>query len=185
MQFFCVHPAHVEQQQIGSEQAQFFQPGDIAHPVFQMRSDGFIAILTSMTDDADAALLSELAQPVQQVVGAGDRDANREPGLQAAVQGAFELGDHVVGANERLVGRLEEALGKIAHRGLTHVEHGAGDHPAHAAFSDGLCCLGAEIAAGIGKARGAGPDHLDLGKPRRAQRISFIHMCLDRPQAAE
>src|SRR5580704_15453571 len=111
-----------------------------------------------MSDDANAALLGELTQPPQQVVRTRDRYANREPGLQATVQRAFELGDHCVGANERLLGRLEKAFWKIAHCSLTHVEHRASNHPAHATFLDGLCCFGAKVAARVGKARGAGPD---------------------------
>src|ERR1700730_17683990 len=171
----------MEQQHIWPEQPQFFEPGDIAHAVLQMRGDSFVAILTGVTDDADATLLSKLTQPAQQDGRYSERYADREPGLQAAVQCAFELGDHFVGANERLIGRLEEALRKAAHCRLTHVEHRAGDHPAHTALFDGLCGLGAEIATWIGKARGAGTDHLKLSKPSRAKRIAFVHVSLDRP----
>src|ERR1700730_17955790 len=111
----CIHPAHMEQQHIWPEQSQFFEPSDIAHTVLQMRGDGFVAILTGVTDDANTALLSKLTQSAQQVVRHCDRYADREPGLQAAVQCAFELGDYFVGANERLAGRLAAALRKIAH----------------------------------------------------------------------
>jgi hypothetical protein len=86
VQLLCIHPAHVEQQHVVSEQPQLFQPSDISHAVFQMRSDGFIAILAGMTDDADTTLLSEPAQSAQEVVRTCDRYANGEPGLEAAVQ---------------------------------------------------------------------------------------------------
>src|SRR6516164_405376 len=175
----------MEQQQVWPKQPQFFEPSDVAHAVLQMRGDGFVAILTGVADDADTALLSKLSQSAQQVVRHCDRYADREPGLQAAVQCAFELGDNLVRANERLVGWLEEALRKAAHRRLSHVEHRAGDHPAHTTLFDGLCCLGAEVAARIGKARGPGADHLKLSKPSRAKRIAFVHVSLDWPQPAE
>ena len=114
-----------------------------------------------------------------------DRDADREPGLQAAVQCAVELGDHLVGANERRVGRLEEVLRKIAHGGLAHVEHGARDHPAHAALSNRLRRLRREVIARIGEARRSRTDQLELAQARSAQRVARVHVRFDDPQPFE
>src|SRR5215207_1263419 len=102
----------MEQQHIWPEQSQCFEASDIAHAVFQVRGDGFVAILAGVTDNADAALLGKLTQSAQQVIRHCDRYADREPGLQAAVQSAVELGDHFVCARKRLVGGLEESLRK-------------------------------------------------------------------------
>src|SRR6476661_1039346 len=36
VEFFCIHPSHVEQQHIWPKQSELFEPSDIAHAVLQM-----------------------------------------------------------------------------------------------------------------------------------------------------
>ena len=90
-----------------------------------------------------------------------------------------------VGASEGGVGRLEEILGERAHVGLPHVEHGARDHPAHAALTNRLRGLRTKVIARIGEARRSRAYQFELAQARRAQRIACIHVRFHDPQPLE
>ena len=171
----------MKQQQVRAEQPELLEPRNVSHPVFEVRGDDFVLVLAGVSDHSDAALLCELRQAAKKVVRAGDRNPHREPGLQPAVERALELGHHVVGPRKGVIGRLEEALGQIAHRSLPHIEHRARKHAAHSAFFHRLCGFRGEVAARVGKASDAGANHLDLGETRGAQGVAAVHVSLDHP----
>ena len=150
VQLLGVDPARMEQSILGRS-SPLLKPRNITHTVFQMRSDCFVAVLAGVADDADATFRGERAHTPQQIVGHRDGNADREPSLEwPSSAPSYSATISSARASASSVGS-KKFFGEYAHGSLTHVKHRACNHATHAAFLDGLRCLGSEVAPGSAK----------------------------------